>query len=312
MSNKVEQLLKAGSANMANSLGHGVARPSLSAVPNGPDKYAGRTKGAGGEMLLTNIMPDPDQPRTEFDEAELEQLAASLKTHGQLQPIRVRWSSGHGKWIVIAGERRYRAAIRAGLTKLACVFVEQDDIPADVLLEEQLIENAIRSDLKPVEQAKAYRRLMDMKGWTGKQVAERLQLHPTSVTRALQLLDLPEPVQTKIEEGKIAPSVGTEIAKMGSAEEQLQVAEEIVAKNLNRAEAVSAVTAKRATARKGRGGQVKGKKPKDTPAKVKAFTFRTAERCTVTLAFKKAASNEDVRRALVEIIEGLDRQAPAA
>ena len=161
MSNKVEQLLKAGSANMANSLGHGVTRPTLTAVPSGPDKYAGRTKGAGGEMVLTNIMPDPNQPRTEFDEVELEQLAASLKTHGQLQPIRVRWSAGHGKWIVIAGERRYRAALLVGLESLEVKIAEEPLTEVQVKLW-QLTENMQRADLSGYEQWMACAELMCM------------------------------------------------------------------------------------------------------------------------------------------------------
>ena len=311
MSTKVEQLLRAGGANMANSLGQGGAKPApaLAVVPAGVDRYAGRTKGSGGEMAVANIIPDPDQPRTEFDEAELHQLAESLKTHGQLQPIRVRWSQAHGKWVVIAGERRYRAALRAGLAKLACVFVE-GEVPADVLLEEQLVENAVRSDLKPVEQARAYRRLMDMKGWTGKQVAERLQLHPTSVTRALQLLDLPEPVQARIDDGTIAPSVGVELSKMDAPADQVAAAERVVSGELTRAEVVEVVKARKAaTARTGGKGKAT---PKTAPAKSKTLTFRTADRCTVTLSFKKAASSEDVRRALLEVVERLDRHEQVA
>ena len=310
MSSKVEQLLKAGGANMANSLGQGAtpaARPTLAAVPAGGDRYNGRTKGSGGEMLLANIVPDPDQPRTEFDPDELRQLADSLKTHGQLQPIRVRWSQPHGKWVVIAGERRYRAAHLAGLAKLACVFVEQDEMPADVLLEEQLIENAIRSDLKPVEQARAFRRLMDMKGYTGKQVAERLQLHPTTVTRALQLLELPEQIQARVEEGIISPSVGVELAKVESADDQEQLAEKIVADKLTRTEAVAAVAAKRASAKKSRGAKAKPKPPAG-PAREKKFTYKTGDNCTVTLAFRKASTSSEVRNALLEI---LDRLGPA-
>lgn len=307
MSTKAEQLLKIGGANMANSLGRGqggaAPPPALAAVPAGVDRYAGRTKGSGGEMALANIIPDPDQPRTEFDEAELAQLAESLKTHGQLQPIRVRWAQAHGKWVVIAGERRYRAALLAGLTKLACVFVEAE-VPADVLLEEQLVENAIRSGLKPIEQARAYRRLMDMKGWTGKQVGERLQLHPTSVTRALQLLDLPAQVQAHIDGGAIAPSVGVELAKIESVEAQAEVAERIVAEGLTRSEAAAAVKTVKARRPAGKGrGAAKKTAP---PPKGKTLTFKTRDRCTVTLAFKKAPTDDDIRRALVEIIDGLD------
>lgn len=309
MSTKVEQLLRAGGANMANSLGQGAPKPApaLAAVSTGADRYAGRTKGNGGEMAVANIIPDPDQPRTEFDEAELQQLAESLKTHGQLQPIRVRWSQGLGKWVVIAGERRYRAAKLAGLTKLACVFVETE-MSADVLLEEQLVENAVRSDLKPIEQARAYRRLMDMKGYNGKQVAERLQIHATSVTRALQLLDLPEQVQAHIDEGTIAPSVGVELSKMTNPVEQVEVAGRIVSEGMTRAEATAAVKTRKA-AGKGRG---KGGAKKAAPVRAKSVTFKTKDRCAVTLSFKKPPTDDDIRRALVEILDGLDQQDQAA
>lgn len=306
MSNKVEQLLKTGGANMANSLGQpqGDSKPALAVVSSGPDRYAGRTKGNAGEMALTSIIPDPNQPRTEFDPVELQQLAESLKSHGQLQPIRVRWSQAHGKWIVIAGERRLRAAHIAGLQKLACVFVETE-VTADILLEEQLIENAIRSDLKPIEQARAYRRLIEMKGWTGKHVAERLQIHPTSVTRALQLLDLPLAVQNYIDGGKIAPSVGVELSKIESPEEQAEVAEHIVTKRMTRAEATVTVKTKKGTATKRAG---KGTSKKIPVPKSKTRTFKTENRCTVILEFKKAPSDDDIRRALVEIIDSLDHQ----
>lgn len=295
MSTKVEQLLRTGAANMANSLGQGANR-SASTLPaySGPDRFTGRTKGNAGEMLIENIIPDPDQPRSEFSAVEMQQLVESLKTHGQLQPIRVRWCSSRAKWIIIAGERRYRAAQAAGFTKLACVFVE-DEMSADTLLEEQLIENAIRLDLKPIEQARAFRRLMDMKDWTGKQVAERLHLHPTSVTRALQLLDLPETVQTHIDEGRLATSVGVNLTKITDEEEQSQVAELIVAKQLSRSEAAEVVKIRKGTAEKGR-------REKKDSAKNKNLTFRTKDRVTVTLNFKKVPSDDDVRRALEEVL----------
>jgi len=308
MSSKVEQLLKAGGANMANSLGQGAKPatvPMTAAV--GSDRYHGRTKGNTGEMAIANIIPDPDQPRTEFDDAELQQLAESLKTHGQLQPIRVRWSQPHGKWVVIAGERRYRAAQRAGLVKLACVFVEVELTP-DALLEEQLIENAIRSDLKPIEQARAFRRLMIMKDWNGKQIAERLQLHPTSVTRALQLLDLPAQVQAHIDDGTLAPSVGVQLSKVESVEEQVEIADRIVAEKLTRTEAHAAVKIRKTSAGKGSGAA----KKLTPPPREKTVTFKTKSRCTVTLAFKKAPNDDDIRQALEEMLDKFPPSVSAA
>ncbi len=307
MTPKVEQLLKAGAANMANSLGQmasNAPRPTIlpATMPAGPDRYAGRTKGQGGEMLLANLVPDPDQPRKEFDPVELSQLAESLKTHGQLQPIRVRWSAEIGKWIIVAGERRYRAAHEAGLTKLACVFVENEQLTSDVLLEEQLVENAIRADLKPIEQAKAYRRLMDLKGYNGREVAERLHLHPTTVTRALQLLELPEPVRAKVEDGSIAPSIGAEIAKLSSTADQVTVAEEITAGKLSRAKAVVAVAAKRKPKKAGKG---KGTSADPLRSNAKTTYVFQEPHYKVQVDFPKPLPVEEVRYVLVDLLAAL-------
>jgi ParB family chromosome partitioning protein len=298
---KVNELLKSGAANIASSLGIGA--PPLGVFPAdrpaGPDRYAGRTRGNTGEMAIENIVPDPDQPRKEFDPEELESLAESLKAHGQLQPVRVRWHGDYGKWVVVAGERRYRAALRAGLAKLACVFVEDENVSAALVLEEQLVENCLRCDLKPIEQAQAFRRLMDLTGMTGKDVAQRLKIHPTTVTRTLQLLDLPPQVQEKIETGAIAPSVGIELSKLPDEREQIEVADRIVTEKLTRSEATKAVGDKR------KKSAPKTDKVKARTEKVKEFTHRTDERASVTVSLKKAGTMEDVRRALEETLRRL-------
>lgn len=301
---KVDELLKNGATNMASSLGVGATSGGQAiapAKPAGPDKYAGRTRGNVGELAIAMIIPDQDQPRKEFDEEDLARLAESLKTHGQLQPVRVRWSASHAKWVLVAGERRYRAAVRAGLAKLAAVFVEEENVPAAIVLEEQLIENCMRSDLKPIEQAQAFRRLMDMTGWTGKDVADRLKLHRTWVTRILQLLELPAPVQEKIEAGDIAPTIGVELAKIDDHEKQMEVAEKIVTEQLTRAEVVEAV--QEAKKRKERSS---GKSKDKGPTRMKEFAFKTKDRsATVTVALKKAGTAVEARLALLEVLESL-------
>jgi ParB family chromosome partitioning protein len=296
---KVEELLRNGAAHMASSLGVGAAPPPAppAAKPQA-DKYAGRTRGNTGEMAIDNIIPDPDQPRKTFDDDDLERLAQSIRTHGQLQPIRVRWSGEHGKWLTIAGERRLRAAQRAGLAKVACVFVEDETVSEAAVLEEQIIENLLRSDLKPIEQALAFRRLMDLTGWTGKEVAERLHLHRTSVTRMLQLLELPQSVQERIDRGEIPASVGVELTKLDDQAEQLEVAEKVVTEMLTRDEVAQTVQA------------AKRKSPKPAPkskrpAKEKSFTFKSQDRSTVTVILKKAGTLEDARRVLLEIVASL-------
>src|SRR5690606_17908605 len=143
------------------------------------------------------------QPRLEFADEAIERLAASIRDKGQLSAIRVRWSDDHQKWIIIAGERRWRATQRAGLPTIDCYFHEEE-ISRSEVLEQQLIENLLREDLKPVEQAKAFAGLMDLNEWAAKRVAEALRVQPSTVSRALALLKLPEEIQQRVDAGDLS------------------------------------------------------------------------------------------------------------
>ena len=103
-------------------------------------------------IAVENLRPDPVQPRREFDDDDLHRLADSLKVRGQLQPIRVRWDQPSGSWVIVSGERRWRAAGMAGLPTLACVEAKGGPLRRKTILEDQLVENCLRSDLKPVEE----------------------------------------------------------------------------------------------------------------------------------------------------------------
>jgi ParB family transcriptional regulator, chromosome partitioning protein len=115
----------------------------------------GRTRAReAGHMEIDRIVPDPDrQSRKEFSEESIGRLAGSLTKHGPLQPLRVRWDGGLGRWVIIAGERRYHAAVQAGLKTVACIFVDGELTPGEIL-QEQLIENLLREGLVPVEEAR--------------------------------------------------------------------------------------------------------------------------------------------------------------
>ena len=119
---------------------------------------------------LDRIVRDPNQPREEFDPEALRRLADSLKERGQLQPIGVRWDEALGVYVIVFGERRWRAAGMAGLLTVNAVVMEGAISPDDLIVV-QLVENAVREDLRPIEQARAYRKLMDAKGWSTRQVA---------------------------------------------------------------------------------------------------------------------------------------------
>src|SRR5206468_5331750 len=109
----------------------------------------------------------------EFEPGALERLAESLKERGQLQPIRVRWEAGMDKWVIIAGERRWRAATLAGLATVAAVEAS-GPLTDDEILGDQLVENCVREDLKPIEQARAFKALMDRNDWSAIRLAKAL------------------------------------------------------------------------------------------------------------------------------------------
>jgi ParB family chromosome partitioning protein len=174
------------------------------------------------------IVPDPNQPRTEFDEIELEHLAGSLRDRGQLQPIRVRWDADADRYIIVLGERRWRAAGLIGLESMACVVVDSVATPED-RLEDQLVENALRSDLRPIELARSYQALMTARGLTQRALAERLHVSAASVAKAVALLNLPEPIQHEVDAGTIGPDVAYQLSKVEDAEEQAELASQALA-----------------------------------------------------------------------------------
>ena len=188
------------------------SRPQLSPIAS-PKDIGRRSNRAFGRIEIDRIRPDPDQPRTEFDDDALNRLAASLRDKGQLAPIRVRWSEGNACWLIISGERRWRAAQRAGLKFIDCYFTEQAQSPTQIL-EEQLIENLLREDLQPMEEAESFRKLMDVNNWSGRQLAEALRISPTRVSRSLALLKLPHAMRVRIESGELSPRAGYELSKL--------------------------------------------------------------------------------------------------
>ena len=152
------------------------------------------------EVDLDLIEPNTLQPRTNFDEARLEELALSIKANGIIQPLLVRKLES-GKYQLIAGERRWRAAQRAGLFRVPCVVRE---IPDDKMLELALIENIQRQELNAIEEAQAYKRLIETLGLTQESVAQRVGRDRTFITNYLRLLRLPEDIQHLVETERIS------------------------------------------------------------------------------------------------------------
>jgi ParB family chromosome partitioning protein len=234
---KLEELARLTAGNVQDSIGVGrPARPAEAPAPapSAPARWQGVTKSKNAiEIPLEKIARDPGQPREEFDEEALGRLAESLRTRGQLQPIRVRWDEGSERYMIVIGERRWRAAGMAGLPSLSAVVVD-GPIPPSELLAIQLVENCLREDLKPIEQAKAYKTLMERNGWSARQVARELAIDHTGVARALALLTLPDVVQEAVEAGQIAPRTAYELTKIDDPDEQAEAAREAAAGRLRR------------------------------------------------------------------------------
>jgi ParB family chromosome partitioning protein len=249
---KLDALMKAHGASISDSFGTGAPVDglppgmSLEDAQRVPARDQGVTRSKNAvEIPIDKIQADPDQPREEFEPEAMERLVESLRTKGQLQPIRVRWDEERGRYVIILGERRWRAAGQAGLKTLSCVVHHGPVEPGD-LLALQLIENAVREDLKPIEQARAYRKLQELYGWSGNQLAKELAVPQPAVVQALALLKLPDGVQTKVEAGELAPRTAYEISKLDDAVQQVSLADQAVAQKLTGQQVAATVKAKKA------------------------------------------------------------------
>lgn len=151
------------------------------------------------ELELEKIFPNPDQPRKHFDEDKLIDLAESIKEHGVLQPIIV--TPRDDKYMIIAGERRFRATNRAGLKTIPALIRELDD---EKIMELALIENVQRDDLNPIEEARAYELLQTRYGYTQDKLAKRMGKSRSAIANSTRLLGLPEDVQQLVQDGKLS------------------------------------------------------------------------------------------------------------
>lgn len=195
-----------------------------------PAMGAGTVNPVSLDVDINAIEPNPFQPRVRMDEAALESLAASIRGHGMIQPLIVAAGEERGRYILIAGERRWRAARLAGLT--AVPVVVKDASPRE-MLELALVENVVRADLSPLEEATAYRQLVDEFGLTQAAVAERVGRSRVSVTNTLRLLSAPDGVQEALLRDEITEGHARALLGLPSAADQLAVLEVIVQRGLS-------------------------------------------------------------------------------
>ena len=188
------------------------------------------------EIDLDLIEPNSEQPRSRFSESKLAELAQSIRANGVVQPIVVRRKGGI--YQIITGERRWRASQRAGLQKIPAVVKEVSD---EKLLELALIENIQRQELNPIEEARAYKNLVEKLGLTQEIVAERVGKNRTVITTALRLLKLPKDIQELVEEEKISAGHGRALLMVSEIDTQRQLTKSIIEMSLSVRETEKAI-----------------------------------------------------------------------
>ncbi len=205
--------------NTKHGLGRGLGAllgPSVSPAPDAP---------AGAQDLaMDSIVANANQPRKVFNNAALHELSESLKRTGVLQPIVVRRFGQ--QFQIVVGERRWRAAQMAGLTRIPAIVREASDAQT---LELALVENLLREDLNPMEEAEAYQRLLTEFAWTQEELGQRVGKDRSSVANCLRLLKLPELIQADLRAGRLTMGHARALLSLPSPADQLKLREEILA-----------------------------------------------------------------------------------
>lgn len=194
----------------------------------GEAQYETGHTAAESTMNIEEIHPNPNQPRSHFDEKELEELASSIKEHGVLQPLLVR--KDKKGYQIIAGERRYQASKIAGIKEVPVIVKDVDDTEVLALA---LIENLQRSDLNPIEEARGYKQLIEASGMTQEALSKAVSRSRSAITNALRLLDLPEAVQDMLYEGKLTAGHARAILAVPYEESRVKLAEKVVNEGLS-------------------------------------------------------------------------------
>jgi ParB family chromosome partitioning protein len=197
------------------------ARAATAEAPTGPRNYY--------VAPIEEIHPQPNQPRRRFAEPDLEELAQSIRTYGVIQPLIVRTRAGGG-FLLIAGERRWRASQRAGLLEVPVVV---QDVASREAFERALVENLQRADLNPIEEAEAYQRLSTDHGYTQEQLSERVGKERSTVANSLRLLKLPSGVRDRVEEGALSMGHARALLGLESVAEIEVVSRQVVSKGLS-------------------------------------------------------------------------------
>ena len=273
------------SMNRKPALGRGLGALLPDARQTQPSHSTGLTR-----LPIDQIHADRANPRKSFDEAELEELAVSLKQQGVLQPVLVR-RDPKGGYRLIAGERRWRAAQRAGLHEVPAIVREASDAEAYELA---LVENIQRADLNPLEEAEAIRRLVEERRLTQEQVADRVGKDRSTVANALRLLTLPNEVKQLVLEGDLDMGHARAILGLSKPAEMVTVARAVITEKLTVRETEAHVKALK-------GSGAAGGKGKKTPAKTSPEARKLVEDLQRRLGTKVRLVEKGAGKGSVEI-----------
>jgi ParB family chromosome partitioning protein len=220
------RLADGGAARGTDPARHAAANQAAPASPGDPVEVLGAHY---KEIAVSAVAPNPRQPRRAFDEEALDELAESIRQVGLLQPVVVR-AAGPGRYELIMGERRWRAAQRAGLTEIGAIVKQTQD---DDLLRDALIENLHRQQLDPLEEAAAYQQLLDDFGATHEELARKIGRSRPHISNTLRLLNLPPAVQKRVAAGVLSAGHARALLGVENPEAQERLAGRIVAEGLS-------------------------------------------------------------------------------
>ncbi|NDC37383.1 MAG: ParB/RepB/Spo0J family partition protein [Proteobacteria bacterium] len=274
--------------------------PAISVLPGGLDGEISSTSVTNTVrfVAVSTVKPNPKQPRTEFNESEIAELADSIRTLGVLQPVLVRPnSSAPGEYEIVAGERRWRASQRAGLTQIPVIVKELTDLAT---LEIALVENIQRSNLSPLEEARAYQRLADEFSLSQKEIAERVGKDRASVANYMRLLGLPPAVLDLLQMGQITMGHAKAILTVKEPNAQIGLAKKVVAENLS-VRALEAIVSRVVVLDSGRKGKTKDE---ETPGGgyLRSADFpEVTDRLRAALGTKVLVRHHDSGRGRIEI-----------
>ena len=277
---KVNKLKEKFGSQIRESVAGGTGSPnSVIEHPSRNLKYEGSKRAFGFRNIELNLIEADKQHREEFNKEELQSLAESMKSTGLIAPLVVRWDQARKKYILIAGERRFRAAKICGWSEVKC-DVKPDEITKGEVAEIQLAENHSRKNLNPIELAKAFSDVIAKNGYTARDLAKRLGINETTVSRYLRMLVLPDDIQAEISRKKISIAIAREAARLKTEPEQRRFIKEALSKNASTVESQQLATRTKTRSKRSRG----------VPSLSAATRFKT-EFGTVSVSLSKQAKN---------------------